>query len=138
MAKLRIPLARLPLTDYEKELVRFCAKYYQEKGEYLSYTEFPRYGDFGRNKVVETHIRLTRFGLLLGDTSDSAQISPTVLEVVEQWDNPPPVDYRDWLKKHFWSKPWSMVIYAMGWGLVFPALVGWFAMAKAVVGRVCK
>ena len=127
---LKIPAKRLPLTDYEKELVRFCAKHYAEKGEFLPYVNFPRYNELGREKIVATHIRLDRFGLLLGSSSDSARISPTVLELVEEWDHPPLPDYRDWLTKWFWSKRWSLVIYALVVG--FPAVVGWVVLGKTI------
>jgi hypothetical protein len=132
MGTIQIPLARLPLTDYEKELVRFCAKHYQEKGEFLSYTEFPHYKDFGKAKAVEIHIRLDRFGITRGGDSDSMKISPDVLELVEQWDNPPIPDYRNRVTKWFWSQPWSIVVYVLTVG--FPALVGWVMMGKTLLG----
>lgn len=124
-------MAKIPLTEYEVELVRFCAQHYLDKGEILGYVDFPRYEELGRKKIVETHERLMRFGLMQAFSSDQVMIPPSVLEQVEEWDNPPLPDYRDRLTKWFWSKPWSIVVYTLVVGL--PAVVGWVVMLKTVL-----
>ena len=124
-------MAKIPLTEYEVELVRFCAKRYLDKGEILGYVEFPRYQELGSEQIVEIHTRFERFGLMAGFSSNGVRILPAVLDLVEQWDNPPLPDYRDRLTKWFWSKPWSIAVYALIIGL--PALLGWVVMLKTIL-----
>lgn len=124
-------MAKIPLTEYEVELIRFCARHYLDKGDILGYVEFPHYKELGMIKIVETQERLMRFGLMQAFSSDHVRIPPAVLEQVEKWDNPPLPDYRDRLTKWFWSKSWSIVIYTLIVGL--PAVVGWVAMLKIVL-----
>ena len=124
-------MAKIPLTEYEVQLVRFCAQQYIEKGDILRYVDFPHYEELGRKKILEARDRFARFGLMRGDSDKGVRILPAVLELVEQWDNPPLPDYRDRLTKWFWSKPWSIVIYVLVVGV--PAIVGWVVMVRTIV-----
>ena len=125
-------MATVALTEYEVELVRFCAQHYLDKSEILGFVEFPRYGELGRDKILKTVERFQRFGLMQGWASNGIEILPAVFAMLEEWDNPPLPDYRDQMTKWFWSKPWSLVAYVLVVGL--PAVVGWISMLKTVVG----
>ena len=120
------------LTEYEVELVRFCARHYLDKakGEILAYVDFPRYEELGNQEIVKTQEHLMRFGLMQGFSSDHIRIPPAVLGAVQRWDNPPLPDYRDRLTKWFWSKRWSLVFYVLFVGL--PFLIGWVTILTAV------
>ncbi len=124
-------MAKIRWTEYEIELIRFCAQHYLDKGEILGYAEFPRYEELGHQKILETRARFMRFGLMEGVSTNAVRVLPAVLDVVEQLDNPPLPDYRDWLTKWFWSKPWSIVIYILIVGL--PAALGWVIMLKTIL-----
>jgi hypothetical protein len=124
-------MAKKPLTEYEIELVRFCAKHYLEKGEVLGYSECPKHEELGRKAVMEAIDRLMRFNLLAGFSSNGFRIMPALLEQVEEWDNPPLPDYRDRITKWFWSKPWSIAVYILVVGM--PAVIGWIVMLKTIL-----
>ena len=124
-------MAKITLTEYEVELVRFCAKHYQERSEILGYVQCPKYEELGRKTVMESIERLMRFNLLKGSSSSGFEILPAVLDLVEELDNPPLPDYRDRVTKWFWSKPWSIVVYILVVGM--PAVLGWIVMLKTIL-----
>jgi len=125
-------MPKIPLTEYEIELVRYCAQHYLDKGEILGYAEFPRYEELGRRKILEAEARFVRFGLMRGWASNGVEILPAVFDLLEQWDNPPLPDYRDRLTKWVWSKPRRIIIYLLV--VVCPAFVGGMVIKGAVSG----
>ncbi len=123
------------LDDYEKELVRWLAqKYLDHEGGMISVADFPRYQEVGRERAFDARERLTNAGLIEGVASWEIEVLPACVELVRQWDNPPPEplpDYRDKLSKWFWSKPWSVPVLVVLVGLL--AIVTWIGMIKTVL-----
>jgi hypothetical protein len=121
--------------EYEKELVRWLAqKYLDHEGDMISVANFPRYEEVGKGRAFDARKRLTDAGLIEGVASWEIEVLPLCVELVRRWDNPPPEpppDYRDKLSKWFWSKPWSIVVYAAI--VVLPAAVGYIVMAKTIL-----
>jgi len=119
------------LNDYEKEVVRFLAKHYDEKGDLVSYSEFPNFEELGEKGVSRETDRLMRYGLLSSFSSDGPRIEPTVLEVVHDLDHPPPKDL--WKDRIAWfrSKWWSIPFLVLAIGL--PLIVQGVEMIKIVL-----
>ena len=113
--------------DYEKELIRFLAKHYDEKGKIIEFSEVPHFDEPGQKGVPREIDRLKRYGLLLDFGITGYKIRPAVLEVAHELDNPPPKDYpkqvEPWVRSHWWS------ILLLG----LPALVGYIAMLQALL-----
>lgn len=128
---MELSVVEIPFTEYEVELVRFFAQRYTIGDEIVNMKELPRYEEVGKEKLYHIRSRFTDYGLLKGHDTESVEVLPAVLGLVEQWDHPPPPDYRDRLTTWFWSKPWSIVMYIVVIGL--PALVGWVVMGKTIL-----
>ena len=124
-------MVEIAFNEYEIELVRFFAQRSTGGEEIVNMKEVPRYDEVGKEKVYHIRKRFTDYGLLKGYSSEDVEVLPTVLELVQQWDNPPLPDYRDKMTKWFWSKRWSMVVYVLVVGL--PALLGWVVMLKTIL-----
>ena len=122
---------KIPLTEYEVELLEFFAQRFHDGNEVVSMEEFPRYAEVGKEEALRVRKRLTDYGLLVGYSSMNIEVPAKVLGLVESWKNPPPADYRDSLTKWFWSRWWSIGIYILVVGL--PTVVGWIVMVKTVL-----
>ncbi len=130
-----ISLTNKLLDENDKELVRFLAKRFLNRDisnrDIIGYVEFPHYQDLGCDKILEQCERLNRCGLLQTFSNNGETILPTVLELVEYWDNPPLPNLKDELIKWFWSRPWSVVVFVVVVGL--PLLVTWVSMLKTLL-----
>jgi len=99
----------------------------------ISVANFPRYEEVGKDRAFEARKRITMLGLSRRCLLE-IDVLPTCVELVRQWDNPPPIplpDYKDKLSKWFWSKPWSIGVYIVVVGL--PAALGYVVMAKTIL-----
>lgn len=131
-------MVKVGLSDYETELLRFFAKFYQEVGAIVQEEQIPVPDGMSAEEARESVLRLIRFKYVELETRGSLAINPRVIEAVEGLDTPPPEpppaplpDYRDKLSKWFWSKPWSIGVYVLVVGL--PAALGYVVMAKTIL-----
>ncbi len=122
---------RMTFSDYEKELLRCCARHYSERPDQVAYTDLPQFVELGWTKVSPILDRLIQFGLIRGFSDKSIRVLPACIELVHTWDNPPICDRWDEATKWFRSKWWSLPVLILVIGL--PALVTWIGMIKTVL-----
>ena len=122
---------RMQFSDYEKDVIRYCAKYYGEKDTLVEIEGLPHSKELGTG-IWGLVDRLSRLRLL-GSPATAAHrtILPACVELVHAWDNPPLPDYRDKVTKWFWSKWWSVGIYLVV--IILPASVGYIVMLKTAL-----
>ena len=117
--------------DDEKELFRFLAKHFDEKGKIVEFSEFPRFDKVKKSGVVRETTRLYRYGLL-SDYGPTGYIIPhALLEVAYELDHPPRKDYRKVIPDWFFSKPWSIPVLVIA--VVLPALYQWWEIIVKVL-----
>jgi hypothetical protein len=131
MLKFPLDVYDKQLTLYDKELVEFCAEYLPQHGEVLPFQEFPNFRKLGMKEVNRAYGHLFYLGLMKKRDADSVIVSTDVYELMSAWKNPPPRDYRDLATKWFWSKPWSIALYALV--VLLPAVLGWVWIVRAAV-----
>jgi hypothetical protein len=121
------------LDDYEKELVRFFAQRYLDHQGVVGRGELPRQKELDEHREAVALNRLDNAGLIDIVSRSEVKVLPACVKVAQRWDNPPPAplpDYRDRLSKWFWSKRWSLGVYALVVGL--PAALGYLVMVKTI------
>ena len=74
-------MPNVTFTEKEVECLRFLAKYYDQESADISIHSIPNYSD----KMVA---RFERYGLVKGISTESLEILPKILNVVQQLDNP--------------------------------------------------
>jgi hypothetical protein len=121
----------MPFSNFEKELLRFCAQCYCEKPDEVAYKDLPGYKDPGYDKIQPVLSRLIQLKLLRGFSDKAIKVLPGCVELVHTWENPPLPDRWGEATKWFRSKRWSLPVLVIAVGL--PALKGWVDVIKMLL-----
>jgi hypothetical protein len=127
-------MAKLSFSDSEVATLRFLADYLRNGCDWCGLSELPCASEIGEE---QTRNRIEKFrvaGLVDWDSSDTFEIRPRLLEVMDQIDNPAPRDYwaewTVWFCSRWWSLPVLVVFVAI------PAIYEWVEMLTAFVAWV--
>jgi len=119
-------------TPNEEKIIRHLHRRYMSGAAWFTYNEaIPSDAEITQEEFMHLLGRLYSGGFLIKDEGSPPTIAPSICDLVEALDNPPPPDYRDKLSKWFWSKRWSIGVYLLVVGV--PAAVGYIVMLKTIL-----
>ena len=124
-------MAKIELNDYEKEVVRFLARLFDQGGNWFGLTALPRYKELGQDEAYRVIARFQNFGWIDQDSSSSWTISRTILDIAEELDHPPRKDYPKQVETWFRGKSWSVPFWLVLLGL--SALVGCITVIEFIL-----
>ena len=121
-------MSEIHLNECEEEVVRFLAKRFHDGGSRISVSELVQNKKFNLDEEKAELIiaRFINFDWIQNDSYQAFAITPLIMGVADQIENPIPVDY--WRKLSIWfrSKWWSIPFLVLFF--VVPALVHWAEM----------
>ncbi len=117
---------KLTLNDREQEVARWLAKRFEKGGNLFDITSLCAEFRISQEEGLSIIQRFDRYGFISAVSSTTAEIEPTVMDVVDQLENPPLRDYWAELAAWFRSKRWSVLVVILL--IVLPLLVQWVEM----------